>query len=258
MSLVIAVACEADSDFQSARVLIDRLLCEQHPWIEEHLHSQRSFVAAVADHSWTRLQNAHEMARERGLRPRKGHFNGQPGEADALLGRSVMLLLSSLRPRPSVLIVLRDIDNHISRMAGWQQVRNEYHGKPPLITGLAIIKRENWILAGYSPDNDVERSRLRIETTNLGFDPTVSPHEADAHDESAKRSPKRILTTLISLDGEAKVLREIRCLQESDLSVLTDRGQKTGLAQFLIDLRTLLCPLLGTDSLLQEIVLDLN
>lgn len=248
MSLVIAVACEADADFRAASVLIDRLLRDQHPWIEEHLDTQRSFVAAVPNHPWTRLQNAHELARVRGLRPRKGHFNGQPGEPDALLARSAILLLSSIRPRPHVLVIVRDVDNHPRRVIGWQQAQVEYHGEPPLITGLAIIKRENWILAGYIPDDETERGRLLSETTNLGFDPTESPHEAHAHEETARRSPKRILASLISLDGEAKVHREIRCLQEPDLLVLHERGQQVGLAQFLSDLRNLLCPRFGNDS----------
>ena len=248
MSLVIAVACEADADFRAANVLIDRLLRDQHPWIEEHLDSQRSFVAAIANHPWTRLQNAHELARERGLRPRKGHFNGQPGEPDALLARSVILLLSSIRPRPHALVIVRDVDDHPRRVTGWQQAQREYHGTPPLIAGLAVIKRENWILAGFHPSNDTEEGRLKEETAKLGFDPTRSPHEADAHEESAKRSPKRILAQLIALDGEAKAEREIRCLLESNLETLGERGANVGLSQFLSDLRDQLCPLLGIES----------
>ena len=246
MSLVIAVACEADSDFRAVSTLIDRLLVEQVGWLEaDHLEYVRRYVGAEAHYAWTKIQNAPELAKARNLKPRKGHFQGEPGAADALLARKAILLLNSLNPQPDVLIFMRDIDDQPERKTGWNQARNEYHGKSPLILGIAIIKRENWVLAGFRSSSDDEQLRLQAERQTLGYDPSLNPDRVNSHAEGSKHCPKRVLTNLVGLAG---VERELACLRDTPLEELETRGENIGLKQFLIEIRTIMCPMLGANQ----------
>ncbi len=243
MSLVIAVACEADADFRAASTMIDRVLVDQIAWMEaDHLEHVRQFVAENPPYEWTRIQNVPALILKKKLRVTPGKFRGDPGAPDALLARKTIVLLNSLNPQPQVLVVVRDIDLEPGRQTGWNQARDEYHGKPPLILGIAIIKRENWILAGFRSRNDDEQQRLQEERQTLGYDPTLNPALANSHERGSKNCPKRVLAKLV---GSVGVERELECLREPPLAELQTRGENVGLTQFLSEIRTIMCPLLG-------------
>ncbi len=246
MSLVIAVACEADADFRAASTLIDRVLVEQIAWLEvDHLEHVRQYLGAESPYPWTRIHNVPDLAKARNLKPRKGHFLGEPGAADALLARKAILLLNSIDPQPEVLVVMRDIDGQPERQIGWNQARDEYHGKPPLILGMAIIKRENWILAGFRSISTEEQQRLQSERKSLGYDPSLHPERVNSHAEHSKHCPKRVLGSLVADSGAE---RELRCLQEPSLEELHERGERIGLTSFLCEVIQLICPLLKDNS----------
>lgn len=243
MSLVIAVACEADADFQAASTLIDRILVEQIEWLEKgHLDHVRQYVGTESPYPWTRIHNVPDLAKARNLKPRKGHFQGEPGAADALLARKAILLLNSIDTQPEFLVVMRDIDNQPERQTGWLQARDEYHGRPPLILGIAIIKRENWILAGFRSRSDDEQLRLQEERQILGYDPSLYPDQPNSHEKGSKHCPKRVLANLV---GSAGVERELDCLRDTPFAELLTRGENVGLAQFLKEIQAFMCPLLG-------------
>ncbi len=246
MSLVIAVACEADSDFRAVSTLIDRLLLENVPWAEQdHLVHLRQFVAENPLYRWTRIQNIPASILSKKLRVTPGKFRGEPGAPDALLARKTIVLLNSLNPQPQILVVMRDVDLEPGRQTGWNQARNEYHGNPPLILGIAIIKRENWILAGFLSRNEDEQLRLQAERQTLGYDPSLNPSHANSHERGSKHCPKRVLTNLV---GPAGVERELACLRDTPMEELEARGENIGLKQFLIEIRTIMCPLLGANQ----------
>ena len=243
MSLFIAIACEADADFRAASTLIDRTLVEQIAWLDvDHLEHQRQYVGVESLYAWTKIHNVHDLVLEKKLRVKYGHFLGEPGAADALLARKTILLLNSIDPQPEVMVVMRDIDNQPERQTGWQQARAEYHGKPPLVLGIAIIKRENWILAGFRSRSDDEQLRLQEERQTLGYDPSLHPDQPNSHERGSKHCPKRVLEHLV---GPAGVERELECLRDTPLAELLTRGERVGLSQFLIEIRSIMCPLLG-------------
>ncbi len=243
MSLLIAIACEAEADFRAATTLIDRVLVERIDWLEpEHLEHVRRYDSWESAHGWTRLQNVPTSVAAKSLKVKMGHFSGEPGAPDALLARKAILMLSSMKPRPDVLLVMRDTDNHPQRKIGWIQARDEYHGRPPLVLGIAIIKRENWILAGFRSRNDDEQLRLQAERQTLGYDPSLKPDQANSQEFGSKHCPKRVLANLV---GSAGVERELECLRETPLTELLTRGESIGLSQFLNEIQTIMCPLLG-------------
>ena len=109
------------------------------------------------------------------------------------------------------------------------------------VVGLARPKREAWVLAGFEPESEDERERLKTLGQELGFDPTRKPERLDAGDETAKRSAKRALKSLSGGDHE----REASCWRETPLEVLRERGQACGLAAFLSEVDEHLVPLVA-------------
>jgi hypothetical protein len=101
-----------------------------------------------------------------------------------------------------------------------------------IVLGCAHPMREAWVLCGFEPDGDEERSRLQVLRQELGFSPSEHSHRLDAKDEHAKRSAKRVLRILTGGDHA----REQRCWQVTSLETLHDRGEQTGLRAYLIEL----------------------
>jgi len=105
-------------------------------------------------------------------------------------------------------------------------------------------KREAWILHGYEPQNDKEKTQLDEERTRLGFDPVINPERlrgdrrrgADQEDRDIKLVVERLT------GGDYK--RERQCLKITPMAVLRERGQVTGLADYLGNVETRLLPLL--------------
>ena len=221
------------------------MLLENVPWAEQdHLVHLRQFVAENPLYEWTRIQNVPASILSKKLRVTPGKFRGEPGAPDALLARKTIVLLNSLNPLPQVLVVMRDIDLEPGRQTGWNQARDEYHGKPPLILGIAIIKRENWILAGFRSRNEDEELRLQAERQTLGYDPSLHPDQPNSHERGSKHCPKRVLANLV---WSAGVERELECLRDTPLEELETRGESIGLKQFLIEIRMIMCPMLGAN-----------
>jgi hypothetical protein len=74
--------------------------------------------------------------------------------------------------------------------------------------------------------------------------PCQEAHRLDAKKEHARKSPKRVLDTLTSGVRE----REGRCWTATSLTVMSERGQHSGLAAFLNEVKTLLLPRLTGGS----------
>jgi hypothetical protein len=143
--------------------------------------------------------------------------------------------------------LLRDSDNKLERRDGLNQARAEWEREGPnvaIIIGLAHPARECWVLVGFSPENDAEKSRLAKAHKELGFDPTQMPERLNAHEASDLRNRKRVLTDLTNGDFE----RERWCWQPPKLAVLKDRGAGVGLSDYLEEVRLRLVPLFRRDA----------
>lgn len=244
----LVVFCEAEADFRTAAGLVDRVLREQAPtWvgdmIEDHPEGVREWVKDAHGRTFFDLHHVSEYAKQLRVRVPFGHFDGKPGAPDAMMARTIFFLARNmgLGERDAVLIV-RDMDDQGNdRRAGLAQAQDEASRWAlfSIVIGWADPMREAWVLAGFEPETDDERERLEALRKELGFHPCEEAHALGAKDEQAKRSPKRVLSKLTGDDHE----RETRCWTAAPLDRLRDRGERTGLRAFLVDLEDHLVPL---------------
>ena len=103
----------------------------------------------------------------------------------------------------------------------------------PIIVGIANRMRECWVINGFEPADEQERTLLDAEHQKLGFDPRFRAHELTATNDSHDRSPKRVLRALTGDDQE----RERSCVFQTSIDTLRMRGAGTGLPEFLDELK---------------------
>ena len=248
MPLAFAVVCEAAADFRTATGLVERIICDQVEWVEDHLLAACPLWCGPDQTRpyllWTEVSR---LANEAKIPPIRGHFDGRPGEPDARTALRVLRLLKKLRnsgrPLDGVLL-LRDDDRDTRRRAGLEQGRDAEHElRDRVVIGLAHCKRECWVLAGFDPTNPGENERHAAVQAELGFDPRTSAHQLTAKHDTDKRSAKRVLGTLTQDDAD----REATCWGKAPLTTLRERGQETGLAEFMDEIVSRFIPLFHRD-----------
>ena len=239
----IAVVYEAPADLEIATVLADRVLCEGSDWMEDYLAHKRTWLSTSAKGRSLTWKGIKRLALEAGVTA-EGHFGREreSGSPDARAARRAILYLLREYPDLDAVVLIRDQDDQPGRRHGLEQARSEEHGELRIVVGLAIVERECWVISGFDPRSPEEESRLQSERATLGFDPRDKSHELTAcKDDTAKRSPKRVLRALSDGDPE----RERRCWRDTPLSVLRDRGEHNGLADYLAEVHGRLAPLIG-------------
>lgn len=243
MTVRFTVICEAEADFRTGSGLADRVICQTLVWIEpETIDACRTWTG-IDNESFLTWKDALRKADERGIRAH-GFFDGIPGALDAKMARKAMLLLFGQNPAPDAIVLLRDDDGKTERRIGLEQARNEIRdGRPvPIVIGLAHVNRESWVLAGFVPKDERERTALEQAHSELGFDPAEHPEQLTANDEHAKKSSKRVLRSLISQDSD----RESRCWTSTPLATLMQRGRQNGLTDYLAEVCQQLVPRLAS------------
>jgi hypothetical protein len=233
------VVCEARADRDTACGLADRVLLEEVSWLSpETLDSCRHWRGLQSEDSYLRWASVKEEFRRAKL-VIFGGFNNEPGAQDSYTARRALLLLAGARRRPDAVLLIRDSDAQRDR-TGLEQARNNRSWPFQVIIGLAEPKRECWVLAGFEPSNEDEANRLEAEKQRLSFDPVRDAHQLTAREHGAKKDAKVALDALTQGDEE----RARACLEETSLSVLEERGRKTGLAEYLKEVRERLVPIL--------------
>lgn len=243
MEFVIVV--EGPADARTACGLADRVLvgCSPH-WLDTHTYeAMRTWCGLVEDTPFTPWSDVKQLARERGIRY-LGHLKstGQPGSTDSAPGRKAIILHNRrTRDRNApVLVLVRDLDSQPERREGLEQARSEPEANSlSIVIGTANPTREAWVLNGFVPATEEEEIRLTEIREELNLNPcTEAERLRGARDES--RNAKRVLDTLT--DG--LIEREHRCWQDTDLATLKERGQTTGLTDYLNEVEDYLLPLL--------------
>jgi hypothetical protein len=243
MSARFAVVHEADADFTTATELADRTLVHViGDWLDdEQIAYQREWVAETSDGQRLRWSELKRLARDAGIRAR-GHFDGQPGLADAAAARRALLFALEKFPGIQAILLIRDQDDDPERRAGLEQARQQDRSRVAIVIGLAAVEREAWAIAGFDPESADESARLESERKHLGYDPRVNSHRLTAcKDDTAVHSPKRVLKTLVEGDWE----RQRRCWTSTPIDRLRERGVQNGLANYLEEIRTRLAPIIG-------------
>jgi hypothetical protein len=235
-----AVVCEARADRDTACGLADRVLLEEVSWLEpETMDSCRQWRGPSSEEPFLKWASVKEEARQRGMKGIFGHFNGKPGQPDAFMARLALLLLSDSKKRPAAVLLVRDSDGDSERRDGLEQARRDRPWPFPIVLGVAEPKRECWVLAGFNPKNDQEAERLEASAQRLSFHPVREAHRLTAREHQAKNDAKRALEELFQGDKD----RENACLSDTPLNVLEERGQKTGIAAYLNEVRKRLVPI---------------
>jgi len=243
VTVSIAVVCEAAADKRTGCELADRVICEAADWIAaEVIESYRRYRGFEVHDEFLRWIQVPDMALALGIRAH-GHFDGLPGAPDALATRRALLILKHAPTPPDAVILLRDSDREPQRELGMKQARDEYRKRSPtpIVIGLAKVKRECWVLAGFLPENPEEQTKLDAirGRDQLGFDPILRAERLTAKTPTAKKNAKRILKLLTKGDPD----RERRCWQDAPLQLLKDRGRNVGLSEYFQELDDLLLPL---------------
>jgi hypothetical protein len=171
----------------------------------------------------------------------RGHFDDKPGEPDAKAARRAIAYVRKRFDPVDAILLIRDLDDQPQRRQGLEQARDASQ-HVTVVIGAANAERECWVLSGFVPETDEETEKLESERQALGFHPCEQSHCLTAgKNDRAKRSPKRVLAILTAGNRE----RERRCWVDTRLTVLRDRGQQNGLADYLKDAKDRLVPLIA-------------
>jgi hypothetical protein len=177
MSQRFAVVHEAEADFHTTTELADRVLIDAIDWLDDHLIAdQRDWIGAVSVDRRLTWKAIPQLAREIGIKAR-GHFDGEPGVADAAAARRAILYLKEVIPDLNAILLMRDQDDKPERRIGLEHARGQDHGRTVIVVGLAVVVREAWVIGGFVPQNDEETARLVAERKTLGFNPCERSHD---------------------------------------------------------------------------------
>ncbi len=246
MSQKFVVVFEAPADVATATELADRVFVESIDWLEpELLDTFRDWVRVTPDGQPLTWKSIPRRALENGISVKgKAAFGTSVVFEDARAARRAIFLIKKLIEDTDAIVLIRDLDSQPDRLAGLRQARDAEHGAVRIMIAAANPERECWVISGFESQVAAEQEQLALETQQIGSDPRLCSHELTAgSDDQAKRSPKRVLKSLSGGDWN----REARCWRETDLSVLRDRGQTNGLADYLEEVSKILVPLIDGD-----------
>lgn len=236
----IAVAAEDRGHFRAATHLADRVLRERVPWCVDILDDLRRWGNESDARPWAPLSKAYERARARGLRP-WGHFDGEPGLADASMARAQILLFQDEHAEGATIdavLLVRDTDDDPERARGFAQALRQ-PWPFPVVAALCTPEVEAWHVAGFDPETPAEHQRLTDTREALGFSPPREPHRLSSKRPQDPRDAKALLSRLCAGDLD----RAVRCL-DAPLDLLKTRGQLCGIVDYLADVAREFVPLL--------------
>ena len=240
------IVAEARADAQIARELADRVFVEEEEspdWLEEDLlRYLRKWASIEEGTEFVRWASLKQLARARGVGPIGHRKTGGPGAIDYAQSRKAIILVQRLmgsRPVRAVLLI-RDLDTQTERKKGMEEARAEVNEDVlKVVIGAANPKREAWVLNGFEPETDDENASLVACLLELPFDPREQAERLRAKKTGALRNAKRVLKKLVGDSYQ----REQRCWKQTDLDLLKKRGEKTGLRDYLEEVKVRLLPL---------------
>jgi hypothetical protein len=238
----VLVVCEADADRRTGCELAERVLVEQVSWTDGVLDTQLGWEGhedGARFLPWRSVKDAYDRAGLPHHVPR-GRGTAAPHHPDETGARKAILLARRLKL--DAVLLLRDADKQPERLDGLEEARRAV-SVPPCVIGLAIAKREAWVLNGYVPADESEIRGLEQARQERGFDPTARPERLDASSPGSKRDVKRVLALLTGDDLD----RERACWHLTPLDVLRERGKGSGLTAYLEEIAERLAPLLGSE-----------
>ena len=244
--LKIAMVYEAPADAELGCCIADRVIVSCIAWLRDDpdlLAFQREWVL---DHKglpfrWGRVD---DLARDINF-PIRGRFGDEKDYPDFKAAVRALRTIQYLFDDIDAVVLIRDTDDQPDRMNGLNQAKNRFDAKPlgfRVLVGAAKTKRECWVLAGFIPNDEIERDLIRDAREQLGFDPTTSSHKLTAknNENEDKKSARRVLRQLTRGDS----LREEECWTQTPLELLKSKGKANGLAEYLTQVEEVLVPMI--------------
>jgi hypothetical protein len=250
MPTLIAVVAEAREDAEVCVGLTKRVVAESAmtpDWIREdpeQLAEELRFAGLEPETEFTQRRRIRAIAEERALPHKRAiqrlrSFGSPIGEDFADTWKVVALAALDDRNFDAV-IVSRDTDGISERWDSWKEVRNTSGPKPLVILAAQHCKLEAWLLNGFVPKDEADTGRLREEKSSLGFDPVRKAERLTAKADQAKKSAKRVLKRVTD-DNPG---RRRNCWEQTDLMLLRENGERTGLKEFLDAVEASVIPLI--------------
>lgn len=244
------VLVEAEADARTATALADRIFVERGPdWIDgnfEYLRKWSGFISDMWFSCWKDFKQIEKKYIDKGYkRPRYlGYSRNGAGKTDSATARRAILLAQEIKKTRLVraLILIRDLDSQSERREGLEQARNSVNREIlEIIIGTSDPNREAWVLNGFIPLNEREEKLLEKIRSEICLDPCLKAESLRSTEPNDPRNVKKVLSRLTN--GEYD--REEKCWSETNLDVLVNRGEKTGLRDYLNEVETRLLPILG-------------
>jgi hypothetical protein len=245
----LAVVCEDRRHFDVVSLLVDAEALAAHDWLDGVLDHVRAWRATPEsqDPDVPYLKVSSDEARwsepavtlPDGKKIRlQGFIDGKPAKPEAQMWRKVLAQLVTQRPRPTAVVLVRDLDGSAERREGMEQVRSKLPWPPdmPIILATPEPEMEAWVISGFVAEDDRERVALERLRQELSFDPTTQSHRLTSHPNDAPTDAKRVLRALALGDAA----REERCL--ADRERLVERGEDNYCSDFLAEARKKIVP----------------
>lgn len=238
------VLAEAEADYRTATTLADRIFIERGPdWlgdILQYLRKWSGFEPETAFSRWTEIKRKSKYGRS------LGHFTDGPRKADAAIARvAILSAMRIMKERPvQALILIRDLDSQPERRQGFEQARHGVDRKIlEIVIGTSDPKREAWVMNGFVPLDEREKKLLEEIRRAISFDPCLKAERLRGTHPNDSRNIKKVLNRLTN----GKYDREEQCWSETDLNLLINRGEKTGLTSYLNEVEAKLLSILTRD-----------
>ena len=235
----LGLVVEGPSDARTIPNIVDRILVDGGTLLDSDRESSRTFGGRAAASSFLAWRSVDHEAKGRVPR-RHGPFGGAPAIEDARTAWYALQCFVGRDPQPAAVLLVRDSDGkQDDRLKGLKQAREDAEWPFPVLIGVAHTMMECWVISVFVAQGKKEIAALATLRKELGFDPTGRPEELTASNETAKRSPKRVLSKLTQGDDE----READCWNAANVELLRARGAKNGLADFVGEVEEHLSPL---------------
>lgn len=230
------VFCEARADAEIAQMVVDRVLCDASPWVEDVIDHMRRWHGDDRDGrrfvKWTDLKR-----RSRGIRVH-GRYGG-PNKGEYVQARKALAYAAKSFPDANAVALSRDDDGK-DRRPDFEAARRHARTRRAIVIALARPTVEAWCIVAFHPTDDTEQARLDETTAELHGDPRAIAHTLK-HESGHPRSIKPVLNALCADDRH----RALDGLRTASLDTLRARGESVGLTAFIDDVREHFAPLIG-------------
>jgi hypothetical protein len=241
------IVVEAEADARQVCSLANRIFQEGTPQqVDENspptLPNWSGLEPSTPFTKWTEIK---ELALRYNM-PRYRRRTSEPQGSYYAQSQKVVWLVDRLRMARIIdaLILACDLDNeHDQRRTSLKQTKYEAQARLIVVLATPNPKREAWVLNGFICAGRHEERELASLRRKLKFDPCLEAHRLRYASRTSltDRDPKGIVRRLTGGNWE----REQQCWDQTDLSILHERGTETYLTEFLDEVKDRLLPLIA-------------